>query len=390
MIRNSCSSTASAFEYWNGALSRTGIAKHKTYSKAVEKTTKKKKEESKASQDNTVVVENQIAKTTVNPDSTTTNNIADDNTTTPPTIEEIATALYRKEYRNVIFFVGAGISVAAGIPDFRTPGTGLYDNLQKYALKSPQDLFDIRYFKSNPEPFFQFMLDCAKYHPVPTKCHQMMAFLDDKDVVKRIYTQNIDNLEWEAGINSTRVVNVHGSMHSEAHCISCKKAYSQREFSKFLGLFKRNDEIPVCTECHGIIKPDVTFFGESLPKKFFEAKQEDLCETNNSSRVDLIIVMGTSLQVQPAADLISKLEMAHPECPILLVNNTNSYPNADLWIKEDCESVSKKMLAQFAEEEKKDKAPPKLRKQKRNLKPAQEENLPIRTKEEGAEGCVTQ
>lgn len=121
-----------------------------------------------------------------------------------PSLECLAT--YLKTCTNVVVLCGAGISTSAGIPDFRTPGTGLYDNIQKYLdkynVQSPQDLFSYEMFKENPKPFYELAKDikypqeCIK----PTVAHHFLKLLHDKGVLLRVYTQNIDMLESEIGI----------------------------------------------------------------------------------------------------------------------------------------------------------------------------------------------
>ena len=95
---------------------------------------------------------------------------------------------------------GAGISVAAGIPDFRSPGSGLYDNLKEYDLPTPESIFDIDFFRKKPEAFYRLardFLDTTKF--TPTYAHHFCKLLQDKGMVKHYLTQNIDNLEEKAG-----------------------------------------------------------------------------------------------------------------------------------------------------------------------------------------------
>lgn len=96
---------------------------------------------------------------------------------------------------------GAGISVSAGIPDFRSPGTGIYDNLKEYDLPRPEALFDITYFKDKPEPFYKFAqnFDLTKFDATPT--HYFIKMLQDKGILWKNMTQNIDNLEEKTGMD---------------------------------------------------------------------------------------------------------------------------------------------------------------------------------------------
>ena len=201
---------------------------------------------------------------------------------------------------------GAGISVSAGIPDFRTPGTGLYSQLEKYQLDDPQDLFTISYFRENPRPFYEVAksLYPGQYHP--TKVHYFVRLLHERGLLLRDYTQNIDTLEHVAGVPDERVVYSHGSF-ATAHCIACHRAFS----SAFVRERVFADTLPLCDHCGGFVKPDIVFFGESLPERFFTQSRADF------PRCDLLIVIGTSLAVQPFAGLIARVPAAVPR---LLIN----------------------------------------------------------------------
>ncbi|KAI8900783.1 hypothetical protein BC833DRAFT_580511 [Globomyces pollinis-pini] len=120
--------------------------------------------------------------------------------------------------KNIIVMTGAGISTSAGIPDFRTPGTGLYDNLQKYNLPYPQAIFDIEYFKRKPEPFFELSRELFPGKFKPTPCHHFIKLLEDQKWLLRNYTQNIDMLERLAKISDSKLVEAHGSFH-KARCV---------------------------------------------------------------------------------------------------------------------------------------------------------------------------
>jgi len=101
---------------------------------------------------------------------------------------------------NIIVAAGAGISVASGIPDFRSPTTGLYANLQKYDLPHPEAIFEIEFFRNNPQPFYTLSKELYDPSYKPTKTHYFIKLLHDKGVLRRCYTQNIDSLESKAGV----------------------------------------------------------------------------------------------------------------------------------------------------------------------------------------------
>ncbi|NXR23840.1 SIR2 deacetylase, partial [Cinclus mexicanus] len=168
--------------------------------------------------------------------------------------------------KNVVCMVGAGISTSAGIPDFRSPGTGLYSNLQSYDLPYPEAIFEIGFFKKHPEPFFALARELYPGQFKPTICHYFMRLLQDKGLLLRCYTQNIDTLERVAGLDPELLVEAHGTFFT-SHCLrpSCRQRYGlawmrERIFSSL---------VPKCEKCQGLVKPDIVFFGESLPSRFF-------------------------------------------------------------------------------------------------------------------------
>jgi len=223
------------------------------------------------------------------------------------TLKGVADAINRGDIKNIIVMSGAGLSVAAGIPDFRTPGTGLYDNLQEYNLPEPQAIFDIGYFKTNPAPFSRLARELfpGKYRPTPA--HYFIRLLHEKGLLLRNFTQNIDTLEREAGIDGDKIVEAHGSF-ALCHCLQCRKEHSTEEYK--VKLYSQDDPIPKC-ECGGLIKPDIVFFGESLPDRFWDLRKEDF------PKCDLLIVIGTSLKVQPFCGLIADVSRS---CVRLLIN----------------------------------------------------------------------
>jgi len=222
-------------------------------------------------------------------------------------IEGVANYIKSGNCKNIVVMTGAGVSVAAGIPDFRTPGTGLYDNLQKYNLPYPTAVFEIDYFTNKPEPFFLLAKELYPGNFKPTYAHFFIRLLQDKGLILRNYTQNIDTLERCAGVNASILVEAHGSF-ANAHCINCKKSHTHSYVKDHVF----SDKIPYCQECKdGLVKPDIVFFGENLPSRFFDLARVDFLDC------DLLIVIGTSLQVQPFASLIKRVPVSTPR---LLIN----------------------------------------------------------------------
>jgi NAD-dependent SIR2 family protein deacetylase len=131
------------------------------------------------------------------------------------TIDDVVDIM--KNAKNIMVLTGAGVSVSCGIPDFRSE-TGIYARLDEFDLDDPQQMFDIHYFRENPQIFYSFAREIYPSNFEPSPSHQFVKLLEDKDVLLRNYTQNIDTLEHKAKI--TRVINCHGSF-ATATCVTC-------------------------------------------------------------------------------------------------------------------------------------------------------------------------
>lgn len=182
---------------------------------------------------------------------------------------------------NIVFFSGAGMSTASGIPDFRS-SSGLYKNVYR-----AEEMISHSFFMSNPLDFFIFYKDKLVYEDAkPNKGHYYIASLEDKKNVS-VVTQNIDGLHQLAG--SKKVYELHGSIHRN-YCMKCHKFYPLKKIID-------TDGIPYC-DCGGIIKPDVVLYEEPLNDEI----------TSNAIKAienaELMIILGTSLNVYPAAGLI--------------------------------------------------------------------------------------
>ena len=300
----------------------------------------------------------------------------------------IAACLAAAPPRSVVVMVGAGLSVAAGIPDFRSPGSGLYDNLQSYGLPYPEAVFDLGYFVRHPAPFYRL---CAQLWPgnyAPTAAHRFLAMLDAKRKLRRCFSQNIDSLETAAGLSSERLVAAHGNFDA-AYVVPCAAdeedgrrgggggggggdgggdgggggggdgdgdgdvgdvgddGGAQRADAPSAGVPSAGVpsadvqpsgassavNVPVAelreavaageggprgwralnARYGGLVKPAITFFGEALPRRFGECAVEDFDESNCS----MLLILGTSLKVQPFASLVHFVDRGTPR---LLVN----------------------------------------------------------------------
>lgn len=207
-----------------------------------------------------------------------------------------------KKSSKITVFTGAGISVNSGIPDFRGEN-GLYSFVkQKYHLPTPEAIFDISYFRKNPTPFFHLTKDLIGSSINPTIAHNFIAWLEEIGKVNLVMTQNIDMLHTKAG--SKNVMECHGTYKS-AHCMDCKAAYGFDEIKTTL----ENGEVCKC-RCGGVIKPDIVFFGEELPRKFYDLYFKP-------PEADMLFVIGSSLTVQPAANFALNLA---EKVPSVLLN----------------------------------------------------------------------
>ncbi|CAN2387357.1 NAD-dependent protein deacetylase [Pristimantis euphronides] len=233
--------------------------------------------------------------------------------------------------------VGAGISTASGIPDFRTPGSGLYDNLKKYNIPYPEAIFDIAYFTCNPWPFFTLAKDLYPGNYKPNIVHYFLRLLHDKGLLLRCYTQNIDGLEKLAGIPPEKLVEAHGTF-STASCHLCYTPFPAKEAQDCI----MNGNAPYCNICYGLVKPDIVFFGEELPESFYSFSKD-------FRKADLLIVMGTSLEIEPFASIVNAVR---PNVPRVLINRdlvgpfkNNPLKNTDVVeLGELCE-VTRKLLS---------------------------------------------
>lgn len=230
----------------------------------------------------------------------------------------------------LIVLTGAGISVAAGIPDFRTPGTGLYSQLEKYNLPFPEAVFSLEFFKEDPKPFYKLASEMFGKKYLPTKVHYFIRLLAEKNILLRNYTQNIDNLEAEAGLKENLLIQAHGT-YTTSHCVECGDLKNQAEMIEHL---TKADPM-MCKKCNLPVKPDIVFFGEPLPKKFFAHLDEV------EKECDLLIIIGSSLKVVPVCLIPNNVK---PDVPRLIVNM--EYPEGmeydkkpvDVFFQGNCES----------------------------------------------------
>ena len=235
--------------------------------------------------------------------------------------------------RNVVVFTGAGVSTESGIPDFRGPN-GIWTKVD------PED-FTIDRFMSSAETRrkqWQHMVAnrLARTRPEPNKAHLAIAELEKMGKLTCVVTQNVDNLHQRAGSDPSKVYELHGNIQW-IRCTSCDARYPAEEFVQ-----KHADEsdTPVCERCRGILKPDVVFFGESLPVDTLEGA------TYHANNCDLLIVIGSSLVVYPAAYIPMHARNAGAKLVIINIGATQYDRDADVLIDASAGDVMERIVGE--------------------------------------------
>ncbi len=226
------------------------------------------------------------------------------------------------ESSNIVFFGGAGVSTESGIPDFRSQD-GLY--AQKWSYP-PETIISASFFYAEPKEFYRFYREKLIIDGVePNAAHKKLAELEAAGKLKAVVTQNIDGLHQAAG--SKTVYELHGSTLRN-YCTKCRKFYPVEFISQSAS---SKDTLPHCTECGGLVKPDVVLYEEGLDDKVIDGA------INAISKADMLIIGGTSLVVYPAAGLIRYFTGKH----LVLINKseTQADKNAELVIHDSIGEV---------------------------------------------------
>lgn len=190
-----------------------------------------------------------------------------------------------KESKHAVAFTGAGVSTLSGVKDFRGQD-GLYNTIDA------DKIFEIEYFRKDPSLYYKASTDFIYNMDSiqPSIVHTELARLEEIGIIKAVITQNIDLLHQRGG--SKTVYELHGTPQPH-RCIKCGNIMSFEEAVAIVN----NRGIPECEKCGGIIKPDIVFFGEALPEEVFRKSIEE------ASSADVILVLGSTLLVHPAATI---------------------------------------------------------------------------------------
>lgn len=191
-----------------------------------------------------------------------------------------------KKSRHTLVLTGAGISTESGIPDYRSKGTGLwekYDPIQKASLSA---------LMRNPKEFYEFNLPLWSSYidAKPNIAHKVLALMEEQGLIYGVITQNIDGLHIKAG--SKKVWEVHGHLRT-CHCMECGRSYP---FAELKEQYEKGLNPPRCRKCSGMLRPDVVLFEDPMGKDYYQALEA-------LRGCDLLIVVGSSLQVYPVADM---------------------------------------------------------------------------------------
>lgn len=221
-------------------------------------------------------------------------------------LEQLAVLI--RTAKNMTAFTGAGVSTLSGIRDFRGIN-GVYK--EPWHGREVEDILSLNTFLQEPELFYswatEFVYCLERFEP--SVVHRVLAKLEEKQLLKALYTQNIDLLHSKAG--NKKVYEIHGSpaLH---HCLKCRMEYSYEEISPMV----LGGKVPYCDRCGGLVKPDIVFYGESLNEELLD---KGFADFENS---DLVLVLGSSLTVQPAASL--PMAAKYGGADIVIVNNQST------------------------------------------------------------------
>ena len=188
-----------------------------------------------------------------------------------------------KGSKNIVALTGAGISTESGIPDYRTPGKGLWEKID-------MSVVSLNGFLEDPTRYYNYSKELYKIRSSakPNEAHTLLAKMEDNGFLSGIITQNVDGLHILAG--SKVVHELHGSL-TLVVCLECSALSPMKNAMKKV---LEGQNPPLCVDCGGILKPNAVFFGEALPRIPWEESVELV------KKCDLLLTIGSSLQVSPA------------------------------------------------------------------------------------------
>ena len=212
--------------------------------------------------------------------------------------------------RHIVFLGGAGVSTESGIPDFRSKD-GLYHKTEKrFARYQPEYLLSYECLRNEPDVFFDYYRSHLDARTIqPNAAHDVLARWEKEGRLDGVITQNIDGLHQKAG--SVNVQEIHGTTWRN-HCVNCNAAYGVDFIFDSVGK-------PKCLRCGGMVRPDVTLYGEFLPKEAHDNAHRLIKDA------DLLIIGGTSLQVGSAAGLARQFEGDH----LVIINKSRTLMDSE-------------------------------------------------------------
>ncbi|MBM4466791.1 MAG: NAD-dependent deacylase [Chloroflexi bacterium] len=244
-------------------------------------------------------------------------------------IEQAAGLIVNSNY--VVALTGAGISTPSGIPDFRSPGSGLWEKIDPLLMAS------VFSFRLQPQAFYDWARPLARklLEAEPNPAHLALAKLEEMGWLKTVITQNIDDLHQKAG--SKRVLELHGNMR-QATCLRCRKVVStQGMIERFL----EEGEVPNC-QCGGLLKPNIVLIGEPLPRwVLLEAWGE-------AERCDLMLVVGSSLEIAPASEIPFVALRCGAKAIVVNLQPTPLDSQADVVIHQDVAEVLPRIIREIS------------------------------------------
>ncbi|TFG16125.1 MAG: NAD-dependent deacylase [Promethearchaeota archaeon] len=223
-----------------------------------------------------------------------------------------------RQSQNIVILTGAGMSTESGIADFRSPNTGLWEKVDPYEFGS------INSYVANTGKNLKFMLEMGMtiFQAKPNKGHKAITKLQKLGKLKGVITQNIDGLHQKA--HTKNIVELHGTAN-ESRCIRCHKVFP---ITTMINQVLQGNYAPSCEECNGLLKPNAIFFGEPLLSETLISADKMI------ENCDLMIILGSSLLVYPAAHYPDKARSLGAKLVIINIQETHIDDYADVVIHE--------------------------------------------------------